>query len=240
MFAYDASLAEVCQSAPASIPDVVRTLETIAAACADGDGLRWFNWLYLSVTQTVAAKIAGGGFEDGEWLAELDVQFATLYFAALGGYLSRGNCPGGWAALFDVRSNAKIARIQFALAGVNAHINHDLPAAIVATCAKRGTEPRKSTPEYAGYTALNGPIDSLVEIAKKTLMVRLLGDALPPVSHLEDTVAAWGTSAAREQAWNHAEALWELRGVPRIAAGYLDGLDGLVTFSNKAMLAPVP
>lgn len=100
--------------------------------------------------------------------------------------------------------------------------------------------PQDGTSQYNDYTALNAPLDALIETAKRTLLVRLLSDPLPPVSHLEDTLAAWGTSAAREQAWKHAEALWRLRDVPAIAAGYLDGLDGLTTFGNKALLVPVP
>jgi hypothetical protein len=48
----------------------------------DGDGLKWFNWLYLQVTQAVEARVASGGFADPAWLAQLDVQFAHLYFSA--------------------------------------------------------------------------------------------------------------------------------------------------------------
>ncbi len=93
---------------------------------------------------------------------------------------------------------------------------------------------------YAEYTDLNTTLDGLIETAKKELDVRLLGDPLPPDSRLEDSIAAWGTAAAREQAWNHSEALWELRHLPAIAEGYLDGLDGLTTFGNKILLVPVP
>jgi hypothetical protein len=91
---------------------------------------------------------------------------------------------------------------------------------------------------------LNAPIDALVETAKRTLRVRLLGEVLPPVSrtpvsYMEDTLAAWVTGSARGQAWDHAEALWLLQSVPRVAEGFLRGLDGLTTFGNKAMLVPV-
>ncbi len=69
---------------------------------------------------------------------------------------------------------------------------------------------------------------------------RLLGAPLPAFSHLEDVIAAWGLTAARDQAWHHGEALWALRATPILAMGYLDGLDGLTTFGNKALLVPVP
>jgi hypothetical protein len=240
MFPYDPQIVAATQALPQSVADVLRVLETIQGLCVDGDGLKWFNGLYLQVTQAVENRIAGGSFNDAAWLAELDVQFAALYFAGLRGYLTGAECPGCWQILFAARGETRIARIQFALAGINAHINHDLPAAIVSTCAAKNTVPEHGTPQYADYTAINPTLDTLIETAKKTLHVRLLGDPLPPVSHLEDTIAAWGTSSAREHAWDHSEALWHLRDVPEIANGYLDGLDGLTAFGNKALLVPVP
>ena len=240
MFAYDPQLAAVTQAPPQSVAEVLQTLQAIDALCADGDGLRWFNRLYWEVTQKVAGLVNSTAFHDPPWLSELDVRFARLYLGALHTWLSGGRCPGCWQALFAVRSNAQLARIQFALAGINAHINRDLAAAITATCASRNTVPEHGTPQYTDYTAVNSTLEELIETAKSELNVRLLGDALPEVSRLEDTVAAWGTIAAREQAWNNAQALWQMRGLPEIAAGYLDSLDGLTTFGNKALLVPVP
>jgi hypothetical protein len=72
------------------------------------------------------------------------------------------------------------------------------------------------------------------------LLVRLLGDPLPPVSHLEDTIAAWNVSAAREAAWQNAELLWHLRDAPPLSSNFLDTLDGLTTVAGKALLVPVP
>jgi uncharacterized protein DUF5995 len=240
MFPYDPQLAAATRNSPQSVAEVLQTLQTIDAICAEGDGLRWFNRLYWEVTQKVAGLVNTSAFHDAPWLAELDVQFARLYLGALHGWLNGGHCPGCWKALFAARSNAQLARIQFALAGINAHINRDLAAAITATCAARNTVPEHGTPQYGDYTAINSTLEELIETAKSELNVRLLGDVLPEVSRLEETVAAWGTGAAREQAWKHAEALWQLRDLPMIAAGYLDGLDGLTTFGNKALLVPVP
>jgi hypothetical protein len=73
--------------------------------------------------------------------------------------------------MFLRRDEAEIARIQFALAGMNAHINHDLPLAIVATCRHRNTVPQHGTPQYNDYTALNTTLDGLIDTAKKTLNV---------------------------------------------------------------------
>ncbi|MGA2592746.1 MAG: DUF5995 family protein, partial [Bryobacteraceae bacterium] len=75
MFPYDATLLTNVQAAPQAVSDVLQILQTIDATCVDVDGLKWFNWLYLEVTQAVEARVSGGGFTDPGWLAELDVQF---------------------------------------------------------------------------------------------------------------------------------------------------------------------
>jgi hypothetical protein len=215
-------------------------MNTVEGTCVDGDGLKWFNWLYMQVTEAIETRVAAGGFGDPRWLAELDVQFASLYFGAVRAALSDQDAAGCWRALFNVRNNTAIARIQFAMAGMNAHINHDLPLALVATCQATGTAPQHDTTQYNDYTAVNPTLDGLIESAKKELHVRLLGEALPDVSHLEDTIAAWSIGAAREAAWDNAELLWHLRDFPPLAAGFRDTLDGLTTVASKALLVPVP
>jgi hypothetical protein len=238
MFPYDAALLAAVKTPLHSVAAVVQTMQIIHATCLDEDGLKWFNWMYLEVTRAVEQRIAFGGFRDSAWLAELDVQFAHLYFAALESALSQKPTPGCWQILFERRDQASIARIQFALAGINAHINHDLPQAIVTTCQITATVPQHGGTQYNDYSALNTTLDNLIQLAKQRLHVLLLGDPLPPISHLEDTVAAWKVSAAREAAWKNSELLWHLRTVPALSIAFLDTLDGLTTVTGKALLVP--
>ena len=236
MLPYDAALLATVQAAPQSIPDVLQILRTIDTTCVDADGLKWFNWLYLQVTQAVEARVDAGGFADLGWLAQLDVQFARLYFSALKSSLSAQTAPSCWQILFNSRSQPAIARIQFALAGINAHINHDLPEAILATCQVTGTTPDHGGTHYNDYTALNSTLDSLIDSAKRTLNVRLPGGSLPPVSHLQDTIAAWNVTTARESAWQNAWHLSQLRPVPLLASSFMDVLNGFTTRSRFAPL----
>lgn len=236
----DKQLLNALEMPVTSIADVLATMHAIDAILPESDGLKWFHWLYLRVTEAVRDRVAAGGFHDTAWLAALDVAFANLYFDALRSSLSGATAPGCWQALFAQRGNTAVARIQFALAGINAHINHDLPLAIDTTCRQTGTAPSHDSPQYADYTAVNSTLDSLVELAKQTLMVRLLGDALPPVSHLEDTLGAWSVAAAREAAWTNAEVLWEFDGMPMLYGRVMSGIDGLTTVAGKALLVPVP
>jgi len=240
MFPYDTALIAVVQTAPQSIAEVLQVLRTIDATCSDADGLKWFNRLYMQVTEAVQNRVTAGGFNNPPWLRQLDVQFGQLFFNALRAALQGSPCPSCWAASFAVRNNTDLARIQFALAGVNAHINHDLPEALVSTAQITACVPAHDTVEHQDYVALNTTLDALIEQAKTTLNVRLMGDPMPAASHIEDTIAAWGVSAARAQAWNNSEILWHLRSSPPLAAAFVESLDGLTTVVSKTLLVPVP
>ena len=225
---------------PDTIAEVISELHEIDRSLADDDGLKWFNHLYLEVTEAVAARIEAGGFANPAWMERLDVGFAAYYFRAVEAWQSGRPAPGCWRALLDRRHESAIARVQFALAGVNAHINHDLPMALVETFEATGTAPPSAGGPYGDYTAVNETLESLVERAKQELMVRLSGVALPEVSHLGDTLAAWSLTAAREAAWTNAELIWDVRDIPLLSGRYLHVIDGLATVAGKTILAPVP
>src|ERR1017187_10882818 len=104
MFAYYGQLLAAVQPVPQSVDDVIGAMWAIDAICDDGDGLKWFNRLYLDVTQAVKARGDAGGFQDGAWMAALDVQFADLYFGALRSALSGGAGPRCWPLLVARRN----------------------------------------------------------------------------------------------------------------------------------------
>lgn len=240
MFPYDPELEKALATSPQTIAQVLAVMQTLDGLMGEDDGLKWFNWLYMEVTNAVEQRTAQGGFEDTRWLSELDVQFARLYFDALALWLAGETAPGCWTVVFDRRRDTSVARIQFALAGINAHINHDLALAIDTTCRLTYTEPSHGSAQYRDYTSVNPTLDSLVATAKQKLMSRLLGDALPPVSHLEDTFAAWNVVAARETAWVNAEVLWKISAAPTLWSRYVDALDGAASLVGKTLLVPAP
>src|SRR3989442_9249561 len=113
MFPHDPTLLAAVRTPPQCIADVLHTMQTIGATCIDADGLKWFNWLYLQVTEAVETRVGAGGFTDPACLAELDVQFARLYFGALESALSgppAHSPPGCWQALFERRNQTATAR----------------------------------------------------------------------------------------------------------------------------------
>jgi len=239
MFPYDSTLIAAVAVPPRTVADVVAIMQEIDSTCANTDGLKWFNWLYLQVTLAVQQRVNAVAFADPAWIAALDVEFAGFYFAAIGAALTAGNAPGCWQAVFNARNQPAVARIQFAFAGMNAHINHDLPQAIVANCQSTGVAPAHGTAQYSDYTALNATLDGIINTAKQELSVRLAGDALPPVNRLEDVLAAWSIAAAREAAWNNAEVLWHLRDAPPVSATFMASVDLTTAAASKAVLIPV-
>jgi hypothetical protein len=240
MFPYDPELRAAVERQPKSIADVRATMAAIEAMSADGDGLKWFNWLYMEITRAVAQRIDEGGFRDPGWLTELDVHFARLYFDSVASWLAGKGTKGCWRVLLERRNQGLIARVQFALAGINAHINHDLALALVTTCKSRRTTPDHDSVQYQDHCAVNSILSGFVDTAKEKLMLRLLGDALPEISHLEDTIATWNVAAAREAAWVNAEILWRLRRTTLLTARYMDRIDGITSVAGKALLVPVP
>jgi hypothetical protein len=230
-------------ASPDSIPQVVACLESIDALL-DGaqDGLKWFNWLYLGVTKAVYERIQSGAFnslDSTAFLTELDVEFANLYLAALRQWLATGRTHGCWQVLFTRRAESALARLQFALAGVNAHINHDLSIAIVSTCARLGIDPLRGGPHYTAYTELNTTLDALIDGATRELMVRLPGNALPSLAALEQTLAAWSVSISRDLAWTNAGVLWRIRDEPLFANRFTDLLDNSAKVAATALLMPL-
>ncbi len=142
----------VADRKPTTIDDVIDRMNRLDAALPSNDGLKWFNWLYLLVTKSVKDNPPTAGCKRPQWLTRLDVVFANLYFAAIESALTGQSTPKSWQALFEARQRPGIDRIQFALAGMNAHINHDLALALLQTDSQFGITPSKTSPEHDDST----------------------------------------------------------------------------------------
>ena len=113
-------LKEALRGTPvSSIDGVLSVMTAIDAALPDADGLKWFNRLYLQVTRGVRQAVTGTAFRDARFMTELDVVFANLYFAAIAaGEIDPSRAPSAWRPLLRARTTPRIARLQFALAGM--------------------------------------------------------------------------------------------------------------------------
>ena len=94
---------------------------------------RFFHATYLRTTRAVAAELAAGGFVDAAWVERWDVAFAGLYLDALEADLRGARVPGPWAAAFAATDDpgGALSPMRHVLLGMNAHINYDLPQALL-------------------------------------------------------------------------------------------------------------
>lgn len=204
---------------PATIPEVLSVMQGIDNLLPGSDGLKWFNLLYLKVTQQVDSSPPAGGWEDSAWLTRLDVVFARFYFTAIVNWLSNpGSVPSSWKALFEARFRTDIERIQFAVAGMNAHINHDLALALLQTDSELNLVPGKSSPEHDDFEHVNALLEAVLPQALQFLATGILGELAQDTGKIGSLLAIWDVRAARDLAWDFADHLRTLTGIARDAA----------------------
>lgn len=225
--------------APEEIGAVIARMESVDAALPATDGVACFNRMYLAVTRSVNDQVQQGVFGDPVFLARLDEVFAGLYFEAIDamdGPLS--DVPVAWRPLVQNRAVAGIEPVQFALAGMNAHINHDLPLAVVATCAQLGTEPTAGT-HHQDYQRVNALLDSAEQSVRESFEPAQVVTVDHHLAAVTNVIANWSINSAREVAWDTALALWEVRDHP-VATGLLTGsLGRAVAMASRGLLAVV-
>ena len=208
-------------------------MQALLAPLGKADGVACFTRLYLAVTEGVAERLAGVEFADPTFLSQLDVRFADLFFAAV------ERPTPAWAPLFESRTRKGIAPVQFALAGMNAHINRDLPVALVATCEAAGVALEEGSPQHADFVRVNGVLAAVeAEVKAQYVPHRLhwLDFLVHRFHRLDDVVAMWDVARARDAAWTNAEALWALRHDRALAARFLDTLDRTVGLAGRGLL----
>ena len=223
-----------------SIPDAVARMQAIEAALPPGDGLACFNRMYLIVTQAVKAEVVQGFFDDPAFMEHLDIVFANLYLGAVDGFCSQPSAAcRAWNVLFSQRSDTSVLPMQFALAGMNAHINRDLALAVVTACKDLGTAPERGSHE-ADFEKVNRLLASLDEQIRRSFESGLVLELdRRAAAGLENIVGNFGISAARETAWVNAQTLWHLRRISFVYKQYLDGMDRTGAFAGRTLLVPL-
>jgi hypothetical protein len=225
-----------------SVAEAISRMEAIVAPLPRADGVACFTRLYLAVTQGVEADLAGVALRDPRFLERLDIAFAQLYFDALDSSArDPQSTPRAWVPLLEARSRRGIEPLQFALAGMNAHINRDLPVALVTTCRELGITLEPSSPQHADYLRINSILGEVEARVKKQYLTGWMGalDRLLLRAHrLDDVIAMWDISRARDAAWTTTETLWALRDEPRLEAECLASVDRMVGFAGRGLLVP--
>ncbi len=117
---------------PAGIAELVAAMRRRLDGLPAGEAaLGEFLATYLRTTEAVGAAVAARDFEDPDWVERWDVAFADLYLAALDAHLDPAGTPSRpWRLAFDAATSRP--PLLNVLLGINAHINYDLPQALLA------------------------------------------------------------------------------------------------------------
>ncbi|OIK00576.1 DUF5995 family protein [Streptomyces colonosanans] len=210
---------------------VVSRMRALDKAWPPGDGVAVFNRVYLTVTEEAGRRPDAGGCTDRRAAIALDVRFAERYLTVA----EEGCPPACWRPLFLFRRHPGVRPVQFALAGINAHIGHDLPLAVVDACRTLGCEPAELENEFDDVG------DILVSLEDRVLEDLTPGPDLlritDPLTHL---LGSWSLEQSREAAWAAARALWALRELPEIAEEFARRLDTAMGFASRMLLTPLP
>ncbi|MGH3586871.1 MAG: DUF5995 family protein, partial [Pseudonocardia sp.] len=213
-------LAELAGDGPAgSIDEVARRLAAIRDHAAstsmlgENDGIASFSNLYHTITRRIESLANNGDFQHTEYLVQLDIDFAERYFQALRRYATDiETAPRVWRVLFDNRSDPTVAPVNFAVTGVNAHINVDLAAALVTTWRTFAPDgDGEGSAQFHDYRLINEVFEIEMDGLREKLdsMFSAGPDGAP-----WDVGANWIADLVirftRDLAWNEAKRVWSL------------------------------
>jgi hypothetical protein len=222
-----------------TIEDVVAAMRAIEAALPENDGVRWFNVLYRRVTEAVQADVAL--WADWPFLQRFDVAFAKLYFDAIMSWESNpAGAPRAWRPLFQARSDDKLLPLQFALAGMNAHINNDLVIALDRIARSEQQYPSRDGGRYRDFQRVNDVLERVEVELQPVLSTGVIAAIDVALGDLDTILAMWKVRHARDTAWTNGEVVWHLRAAPHLRSEYLTRLDRMVGFAGRGLLAPLP
>jgi hypothetical protein len=217
-----------------TINEVISALDAIIQrSYDDASRLGYFAALYRRVTSAVRDGIAGGSFQNGPLMEQLDVVFASRYLDALDTFQVGGKPTRSWMLAFQGCNNGDLLILQQLLSGMNAHINLDL--GVAAAQVSPGEQLPTLKPDFDQINAVLGSLIGTVasEIA---VLSPLIGDLEKLGLRSETSLVNFDITGARDAAWLTAERLAiepaALHGIT------IDGLDLAISIEGRAILYP--
>jgi hypothetical protein len=154
---------------------------------AASDPRRFFHATYLRTTRAVRDALHAGRFSDPDWVERWDVAFADLYLDALRADSAGAAVPAPWAVAFrTARQHPSAPPLRHVLLGMNAHINFDLPQALLAVISgAEFADPAVISRRRADHERIDGVLSQrvgaedaeLAEAGPRSLTDSLLGPA---------------------------------------------------------------
>jgi hypothetical protein len=234
-------MTERARPAPAvsSVPDLIAELRRLESALSPGNGVKWFIRLYREVTEAIGLELHGDDLEDPVFLELLVLVYGNSVLNVVEDAERRSSrIARAWAPLFERRNDHRVAPIQFALAGLNAHTNHDVPIGLVHACKSTGIVPSGDSPQHRDYMRTTTLIKRITEDVKQWLLTGALEELDRTFGDLDDTVAIWSLQRGRQAAWTSGEVLWSLRENDHLTVAYVGVMDRMAGLAGRGLLLP--
>jgi hypothetical protein len=229
---------------PGSIAALIARMQDILDSFPPDDPRRHFHSVYLRTTEAVGQEIGSaelGGFLDPEWVERWDVAFASLYLDALDAWSrAPATTPGPWAVAFRAPAERPDdPPLRHVLFGINAHVNYDLPQALLAVISDaQFDDPLVVGRRARDHEHIDAVLSSRVAAEDRSLEGKrtTLDVILTPLNRL-------GTKRflkeARQKVWRNARALSAARRVgPDAYAARLKELEALCAARVADLVAP--
>jgi len=204
------------------LDDMQRRIDAIPPAAAHR---RIFAETYFRTTRAVGTAIEDARFEDPDWVEKWDVVFADFYLRAYdadcaGTADSAGTAgtadssdssdsdsarvPRPWRLAFD--APADLPALRHVLLGINAHVNYDLPQALLAVISDDDfTDPVLMARRRRDHERIDAVLASRVAAEDDKLGPRTLLDrVLDPLNRLGSKRFL---KEARQKVWLNVEQL---------------------------------
>lgn len=220
----------------AKLQDILVRLPPLHASCPLAD----FNALYLTITSRVLERLYDGSFADPVFLSRLDVEFAARYFDALRLWTeSNPGTPQAWSCIFERMRGPDVRPLPAAAAGVNAHINFDLPFALVTTFDHLESEPVDGSDQHRDYLQINEIFAESIPTLRRGYLDRwqLIIDTLN--GDLDDWYQGELVEYTRGVAWRNAQRIWRVRHDGYARDRERDRLDGTAARLGRLLLSPL-
>ena len=222
------------------IPGVVARMDALLAAMPPEPATqRTFLSTYRRTTIAVGRQVEQGRFEDPAWVDRWDVAFADLYMSALEAHLGGGHVSRPWRLAFSAAAELPVLRLL--LLGINAHINYDLPQALLdvitreefanaAVLARRQRDHERIDAILAGrVSAEDAELSAASTVTPLDRVLRPLNQAGSKRFLRE----------ARQKVWHNTRELHEARlSGPEVYASRLAELEVLSAAKVADLLAP--
>jgi hypothetical protein len=227
---------------PDGVAGALERLDGVAAPLeAERHHMRYFAATYARTTRAVGEAVAAGRFEDGAWVDRWDVVFADLYLDAVEAHRrDPASPPWPWRLAFGARRG--LPPLAHVLLGINAHINYDLPQALIAVIDDAGFDsPALLASRERDHKRIDGVLAARVGEEDRLLRaqsapVALLDRALTPLNR---AATRRFLRESREKVWHNTHELHAARlAGPEAYARRLGHLEVLSAARIRDLLTP--